>query len=180
LVKNEQGGFSYIKTGIYLGVVAIVIFGLKWLFRRYGSSGFLQKVKFFFRGIWEGITSFKRVQQKGWLLFHTVFIWSMYLASIYIGFYAFPQINHLGIKGSLSVLTFGSLGMIIPTPGGMGSYQYIIQKTLPLYDISEVTSFAFGNVLWGAQTIILIVFGVFSLVMLPIYNRVKKTKTNKA
>ncbi|MES2647866.1 MAG: lysylphosphatidylglycerol synthase transmembrane domain-containing protein [Bacteroidota bacterium] len=177
LVKNEDGGFSLIKLGIYLTVLAFIVFGLKWLFKRFGSSGFFLKVKMFFRGIWEGITSFKRVQQKGWLLFHTIFIWSMYLVSIYIGFYAFPQITHLGIKGSLSVLTFGSLGMIIPTPGGMGSYQYILQKTLPLYDVSEVTSFAFGNVLWGAQTIILVVFGVFSLVMLPIYNRVKKPKS---
>ncbi|CAN5712510.1 lysylphosphatidylglycerol synthase transmembrane domain-containing protein [soil metagenome] len=174
MVKNKGGTFSYTKAGLYITILLVVIFGLRWLFRQYGSKGFFYKVKMFFRGIWEGLTSFKRVKQKGWLLIHTVFIWFMYLASIYIGFFAFPQIEHLGIKGSLSVLTFGSIGMIIPTPGGMGSYQYILTKTLPLYDVSEVAAFAFGNVLWAAQTIILVFFGVISLVMLPMFNRLKK------
>jgi len=173
LLKNKNGSFSYIKIAIFLLVIFAVIFGLRWLFKNYGSKGFFLKVKLFFIGIWEGITSFKRVEQKGWFLLHTIFIWAMYLVSIYIGFFAFPQIPHLGIKGSLSVLTFGSIGMVIPTPGGMGSYQYIIQKTLPLYDVNEVAAFAFGNVLWGAQTIILVVFGVFSLVFLPFFNRAK-------
>ena len=174
LVKNKNGTFSYLKTGIVIISVLVIVFGLKFLFARYGSRGFFYRLKIFFRGIWEGLTSFTKVNEKGWLIFHTVFMWSMYLLSIYIGFYAFPQIHHLGVKGSLSVLTFGSVGMIIPTPGGMGSYQYILQKTLPLYDVDEVTAFAFGNVLWGAQTMILIVFGLISMFLLPLVNR-KKT-----
>ena len=174
LVKNQNGTFSYLKTGIVIISVLVIVFGLKFLFARYGSRGFFYRLKIFFRGIWEGLTSFTKVNEKGWLIFHTVFMWSMYLLSIYIGFYAFPQIHHLGVKGSLSVLTFGSVGMIIPTPGGMGSYQYILQKTLPLYDVDEVTAFAFGNVLWGAQTMILIVFGLISMFLLPLVNR-KKT-----
>jgi uncharacterized protein (TIRG00374 family) len=173
LLKNKSGSYSYLKMGIFVLSVVVLVVALKWLFNRYGSKGFLLKVKHFFRGIWEGLISFTKVQEKGWFLFHTVLIWTMYLVSIYIGFFAFPQIEHLGIKGSLSVLTFGSIGMIIPTPGGMGSYQYIIQKTLPLYDVNEISAFAFGNVLWGAQTIILVVFGVLSLVLLPLFNRVK-------
>jgi hypothetical protein len=48
-----------------------------------------------------------------------------------------------------------------------------LQKVLPLYDVSEVTAFAFGNVLWGAQTIILVVFGLISLFLLPLINRKK-------
>ena len=173
LLKNKSGGYSYIKMAIFILSIILTIAVLKWFFKRYGSKGFLLKVKQFFRGIWEGLTSFTRVQEKGWFVFHTIFIWLMYLVSIYIGFFAFPQIEHLGIKGSLSVLTFGSIGMIIPTPGGMGSYQNIIQKTLPLYDVNEISAFAFGNVLWGAQTIILVVFGVLSLVLLPLGNRLK-------
>lgn len=174
LLKDDRGSFSMLRTGFFIVIIIILVVGTRWIFKKYGSKGFLFKVKLFFNGIGEGLTSFKRVEKKGWFLFHTVFIWSMYLVSIYIGFYAFPQIAHLGLKGSLSVLTFGSIGMIIPTPGGMGSYQYIIQKTLPLYDVNEVAAFAFGNVLWGAQTIILVVFGVLSLLLLPFFNRVRK------
>jgi hypothetical protein len=51
----------------------------------------------------------------------------------------------------------------------------MIVETLLLYDIDEVTGFAFGNVLWGAQTIILIVFGLMSLLLMPWFNRNKIT-----
>lgn len=173
LFKNKNGSYSYKKVAIFIAAIVLIIVVLKWLFARYGSRGFFLKVKQFFKGIWEGLTSVTLLQEKGWFIFHTIFIWSMYLLSIYVGFYAFPQIENLGIKGSLSVLTFGSIGMIIPTPGGVGSYQYILEKTLPLYDVNEVSAFAFGNVLWGAQTMILIIFGVLSLVLMPLFNRSK-------
>jgi uncharacterized protein (TIRG00374 family) len=182
-IKRSDGHMSYVRIALFIAVIITIFMGMRWLIKRYGNKGFMLKVKHFFNGIWEGLTSIKKVQKKGWFLFHTGLIWAMYLLSIYIGFYAFPSIEHLGIKGSLSVLTFGSLGMIIPTPGGMGSYQYILTKTLPLYGVSEVVAFAFGNVLWGAQTLILIVCGIFSLVMLPIINKKKAmpaVKTNAA
>lgn len=176
LVHNKSGSVSYLRIISILLTIVAIVFGFRFLFSRFGSKGFIYKLKVFVKGIGEGLMSFTRVKEKGWLIFHTILMWSMYLLSIYIGFYAFPDITHLGFKGSLSVLTFGSVGMIIPTPGGVGSYQYILQKTLPLYDVDEVTAFAFGNVLWGAQTIILIVFGLISLVLLPLYNAKKQVQ----
>jgi uncharacterized protein (TIRG00374 family) len=173
MFKDKGGSFSFTRFGIYILAIILIVVVLRYLFSKYGHKGFLYKMKIFVRGIGEGLATFRKVNEKGWLLFHTVFMWSMYLVSIYIGFYAFPQIAHLGIKGSLSILTFGSLGMIIPTPGGIGSYQYMIVETLLLYDIDEVTGFAFGNVLWGAQTIILVVFGLISMFLLPLFNRKK-------
>lgn len=171
LGRNKNGEVSYLKIAVIVASIVVIIFGFKWLFRRFGSKGFLLKVKLFFRGIGEGLMSFSRVKEKGWFLFHTIFIWSMYIVSIYVGFFAFPQIDHLGIRGSLSVLTFGSLGMIVPTPGGVGSYQIIVGQALQLYGVSEVLAVAFGNVLWGAQTVILVFFGAISLVILPLINR---------
>ena len=175
--KDSEGELSVLKIAIIVAAILVIIFGLKWLFKRYGTKGFLLKLKLFFKGIGEGITSVARVKEKGWFVLHTIFIWIMYLLSIYIGFLAFPQIDHLGIRGSLSVLTFGSLGMIIPTPGGIGSYQYMIFETLtlPLYNVSKISAMAFANVLWGAQTVIIVIFGVISLIILPLFNRVKKT-----
>lgn len=171
IFRNRNGSFSFIKIGIYIASIAAIILLIRFLFKRYGNKGFLYKIKIFVKGIGEGLSSFKKVNEKGWLVVHTVLMWSLYLVSIYIGFYAFPQIAHLGIKGSLSVLTFGSLGMIIPTPGGIGSYQYMIIETLQLYDIDKVKAFAFGNVLWAAQTIILVIFGLISMFLLPLFNR---------
>jgi hypothetical protein len=51
-----------------------------------------------------------------------------------------------------------------------------VQKTLLLYGISAVTGLAFGWVLWGAQTAIVILAGMIALTILPIINQLKKSR----
>lgn len=173
IFQNKAGDINYLKILLILVIIVVLILILRRIFKKYGHKGFIGKLRTFFKGILEGLTSLSKVKQRGWFIFHTALIWTMYLLSIYMGFYAFPAIEHLGIKGSLTILVFGSIGMIIPTPGGVGSYQYALQKTLPLYGVSEVIAFAFGNVLWAAQTLILIAGGIVSLIVLPFINRKK-------
>jgi hypothetical protein len=60
---------------------------------------------------------------------------------------------------------------MIATQGGIGAYQLAVQKTLLLYGITAVTGLAFGWVLWGAQTAIVIIAGVVSLLILPFINK---------
>ncbi len=63
--------------------------------------------------------------------------------------------------------------MLAPTQGGIGAYQYIVQQILVLYNVSEAIAFAFGWILWLAQTLVLLAGGLFSLLILPVYNRSK-------
>jgi glycosyltransferase 2 family protein len=100
-------------------------------------------------------------------------IWTMYFLGCRIGFYALQEVDHLGIKEAFSVLSFGSIGMLAPTQGGIGAYQYIVQQILMLYNVSEAIAFAFGWILWLAQTLVLLAGGLFSLLILPVYNRSK-------
>jgi hypothetical protein len=96
----------------------------------------------------------------------------MYLLSIRLGFFALESVSQLGMKPSLSVLSFGSIAMII-TQGGIGAYQLAVQKTMTLYGISEVNGLAFGWLIWAVQTIMILVCGILSLLLLPVFNRKK-------
>lgn len=64
----------------------------------------------------------------------------------------------------------GSVGMIV-TPGGIGAYQPLVQKTLELYGIPYTIGFAFGWIIWVAQTALVILLGFVSLVALPVFNK---------
>ena len=66
---------------------------------------------------------------------------------------------------------------MIATQGGIGAYQLIVQKTLLLYGINEVTGLAFGWLLWSVQTIMMFILGPVSLSLLYITN--KKVRKNK-
>ena len=78
--------------------------------------------------------------------------------------------SNLGLGAAFSVLTLATVAMIV-TPGGIGSFPIFVMQTLVIYNISEPYGKAFGWLLWGANTLIYIIFGLASLLLLPYINR---------
>jgi uncharacterized membrane protein YbhN (UPF0104 family) len=105
--------------------------------------------------------------------FAHILLWSLYLSGGYIGFYALHETEHYGIKEAFTVLSAGSIGMLI-TPGGIGAYAYLIEATMQLYGLQQSIAVAFGWLLWIAQTVIILFGGLFSFVLLPLHNKRKK------
>lgn len=130
----------------------------------------LIKIKNWIKGIVEGLVSVRHVENKPMFIVYTLAIWFLYLASIRIGFYAMQDLIQLGWVPSLSILTFGSFAMIA-TQGGIGAYQFAVQKTLLLYGIKEVSGLAFGWLLWSVQTVMLFITGPISLLLLFTLNK---------
>lgn len=167
----EAGG----NNGLYIGlaIALFLILLLWWLTRRFAESSLIKKTKAVLEGIWQGINSIRHLKNKGWFLFHSFLIWFLYLASIRIGFYAMEPTSMYGWLPSFSVLSLGSVGMIV-TPGGMGAYPILVQQTMSLYGLSEGIGNAFGYILWLAQFVLVLVAGAVSLVLLPVLNRKKQ------
>jgi hypothetical protein len=84
-----------------------------------------------------------------------------------------PATSHLGLDVGLSVLVFGAIGIVI-IQGGIGIYPWIVAQILALFLIPGTKGYAMGWVLWTGQTLMIIVMGIFSLVVLPIINNKKK------
>jgi hypothetical protein len=160
------------NNGLYIGlaIVAFLVVVFWWLVRRYSGSKLVQKSRTVISGIWQGINSIRFLKNKGWFLFHSFLIWFLYLASIRIGFYAMTATQPYGWLPSFSVLSLGSVGMIV-TPGGMGAYPILVQETMSLYGLSEGIGNAFGYILWLAQFVLVLVAGAVSLLLLPVLNR---------
>jgi uncharacterized protein (TIRG00374 family) len=172
VLYDGRGQLKIYKIGMVLGVLAAVIAVMIRLARIFASSKLIITIKRLLNGVWAGIISFRHIENKGAFLFHTVFIWTMYLLSIRIGLYTMEAVSHLGFKACFSILTFGSIAMLA-TQGGIGAYQYTIQKLLPLYGINEGPALGFGWILWIAQTGIVIFAGMICLLLLPVINRHK-------
>ena len=82
------------------------------------------------------------------------------------------ETRHYGIKEALTVLCAGSLAMAA-TPGGIGAYAFLVQKTMVLYDLNTGVGLALGWLLWLLQVIVVLVMGGLSLAGLPVYNKPK-------
>lgn len=172
VLYNDQGDLKIYKLLIIMGILAICLVFLFWLAKIFAHSRFIQSIKKILKGVWTGISSIKQMENKGLFLFHTLFIWTIYLLSIRIGLNTMEAVAHLGYKASLAILSFGSIAMLA-TQGGIGAYQYTIQKLLPLYGIAEGPALGFGWILWIAQTGIIIFAGIVCLLLLPLINRNK-------
>ncbi|HEY0680298.1 MAG TPA: lysylphosphatidylglycerol synthase transmembrane domain-containing protein [Chitinophagaceae bacterium] len=176
LFQTKSGGFSYVKILIILGSLALLIFVLRFIFRRFLHINFIQKFKVILVGILHGLTSIRLVRNKWLFLFHTVSIWVLYLVSTWIGFYVLQETQTLGLAEACSVLVMGSLGMIL-SPGGIGAYPLFIQQTVSLYGIAaEPYGLALGWLLWLGQFVIFVLFGALSFILLPTLNRKRHAK----
>lgn len=155
-----------------LGILLTIWIIARFILKRFAHVSIIGKIRKIIQGISEGLMSVRHLKNKTAFILHSIFIWAMYLLSIRLGFYAMDAVGHLGLAPSFTILTFGSLAMIV-TQGGIGAYQLAIQKTLTLYGVSEVNGLAFGWLLWLVQTIMVLGVGFLCLMALPWYNRKK-------
>lgn len=173
---SRTGDFSSFKLLIVLLVIALTVFVIYFLLKRLRHLSFIKKIKGVLLGIWQGLISIRYIKNKGLFLLHSVMIWALYLLSTYMGFFAMHEMRQYGLPGALSALTFGSFGMIIPSPGGIGSFQYAIQQVMILYGTTPEKGLSLGMLIWFAQTGIIILFGTIAFLLLPIINKTKSAQ----
>ncbi len=160
------------KLMIFAAVIFIILYLIKILVAAYPTNKIIFAVKNFFKGIGQGIIVIKNLKKRKLFLLFTLFIWSMYLLQIYTGFSAMDGTQHLSIKAACSVLSLATLAMIV-TPGGIGSFPIFVMETLLIYNIPTPQGKAFGWLIWGVSTGIIIVAGLISLILLPYINKNK-------
>jgi len=134
------------------------------------KNSFIGKKAFdFLKGIGEGMKSIKSVEKPGWFMFHSIFIWFMYFLMNFVGFKAFLPTSGLGLKAAITVFTFGSLGIVIPSPGGMGTYHFLVIEALKLFGVNGSDGFSYANIIFfSVQIIGIIAFGIIALFSLNI------------
>jgi glycosyltransferase 2 family protein len=169
---RENVGTGLSVTKIVIGVAALLLIGgiMIYVFKKFAHISFIVKIRKILAGVWQGLTSVRFVKNKGWFVFHTIFIWSMYLASVQIGMWALQETDEYGIKIALTVLFTGSLAMIV-TPSGIGLYPIFVMETMDLYGLNKVYGLAFGYVLWTVQFFQILIFGAIAALLIPYLNK---------
>lgn len=162
--------FNPIKYAIVFGGLIIVIFLVRRFIKR-ATSGIGLKIKEFILGLVEGLTSIFKMKKKWPFIFHTVFIWLMYVLMFWA---TIPAIDGLNVPFGAVLIGFIAGGLsIAATNGGIGLYPVAVAAAFALFSIPNEPASAFGWIMWTAQTAMIIVFGGLSFLLLPIYNKAK-------
>jgi uncharacterized protein (TIRG00374 family) len=155
-------------AGLILTVLALFFI----LFIKRSQSKIALKIKGFVTGLIEGALSIFKMKKKWAFIFHTLFIWTMYVLMFYVTTLAFPDLNAMPFGAVLIGFILASFS-IAATNGGIGSYPEAIVIAFTLFNLPVDPSRAFGWIMWSSQTILVFVFGGISLLYLPFFNRNK-------
>jgi len=173
LIKEQlfKDPSSMVLKVIFL-LASIVIAILFYRFIKKSEAPFFVKIRNFINGLIEGALSIFKMKKKWAFIFHTVFIWAMYVLMFYAVTFAIPETTHLPFEAIIVGFVVGALSMAL-TNGGFIYYPIFVAGALTLYRIPEHPAFAFGWIMWTAQTLMVLLFGGLSFFFLPIYNRNK-------
>jgi uncharacterized protein (TIRG00374 family) len=168
-----QGLTNNPKLAIAIIVVILGFAASMYYFRKKIRSLMSAKVKGFANGLWDGLMSVKKVNQPYMFIAYTLLIWLMYILQVYVCFLAFDELAGLSFVVAMVITVFGSLAVAV-VPGGTGMYQIIVIQILTtVYFISQTSSFAFAWSVWASQIVLILVAGLLSLILLPIFNKNK-------
>lgn len=153
------------------GFAALII--LIFIFREaLKKTKFYKKITDFLKNIVEGLKTIAQLENKWYYIGHTVFIYLMWLISLYVIFFSYPPTAHLGISAASVALVMGALSMIAPIQGGIGAWHFMVSRTLLIYGIALVTGEKFALIAHTSTFyVFLLVFGLISLILIPIVNR---------
>ncbi|HSJ12333.1 MAG TPA: lysylphosphatidylglycerol synthase transmembrane domain-containing protein [Gillisia sp.] len=164
---NENNINPLLTVAILFGLLAVGVVILKQIKR--SKHGFFVKIRKFAKGLLEGMRSILKMKNKGAFIFHTLFIWVMYILMFYILIFTVPETARMPFGLVMVAFVVGSFA-ISATNGGIGVYPIAIGASLLLFDISKQSGEAFGWITWGTQTLLVIIVGGLSFLFLPIFN----------
>jgi uncharacterized protein (TIRG00374 family) len=158
------------KIVILVLIIGFSVIGIKLI--KKSNNPFLVKIKTFVSGLIEGILSILKMKKKWTFIFHTIFIWMMYIAMFWAVTFTIPETSNLSFEAILVGFIAGAVAMSI-TNGGFGAYPVFVASAFTLYSINKEAGASFGLLMWTSQTIMVLLFGGLSLLFLPIYNQNK-------
>lgn len=132
--------------------------------RRWWTTHFRPALASFRSGLRTLLTSPRR----GTILGTTLAMWGGYLLMAYLPF----RMLHLaapydiGLVDAWTLMALGALGLLVPTPGGLGSYHYItIQALTLLYGVPAAEAATYAVLTHAAQFIFYVAFGAGALIV---------------
>jgi glycosyltransferase 2 family protein len=127
----------------------------------------------------EGVYSISKLKNKWEFLGHTLFIFAMWLAMLYVVFLAYEPTAHLSVRVGMVTFLMGGLAMLAPIQGGIGPWHFMVFQTLLIYGIPEKQGRIFAFIAHTTTNLVYIIFGAIALLLVFVLNSGKIKLTAK-
>ena len=149
-----------------LGAIILLLAAALVIIRRFRSrSKFLGRLNDILEGFLTGFKTFALIKNKLLFLLYSVLIWVMYMLMSYFVLKSIPQLSGALMADGLFVASLGNVASLVPVPGGIGAYHYLLKVSLMgLYGTTEEIGLLFATLCHELHALLVIVLGVWSYV----------------
>lgn len=141
-------------------------------FKLRSRSRFFGKIAGWIVGIVDGFKVFGKVKGKGLFIVESAVIWFFYVSMCQCIFWAMPEMSSLSFADALFISAIGNLATVVPVPGGIGAYHYIVALALSqIYGFSWEAGILFATLTHEGRTLLLAVLGGVSGIGISIRKR---------
>ena len=161
------------STGwIVLGALLLLV-GFFWaVFRFRARVRLFGRIADSLQGLGAGFASIAKMERKWPFLLSTVGIWVSYVAMMYCTIRAIPMLDMLTLTDALFLSAVGNLASVIPVPGGIGAYHYLVAlSTQSLYGAPWETGILLATLGHEAHAILIILLGILSYTHLTLHKQ---------
>lgn len=162
------------NVAIYGIIVLLAFVGLVVLYKKrrwFYQLPIISKFQSFTEGLLDGMKAVFSLEQKGLFVFYSLFIWVMYFFMPFFVLYALEGTAHLGVSAGLTVLLFGTAAMIVPVPGGVGTFEFMVPAALALYGVAPLIGKSYAIITHAIQFLVILSVGAFSIIYFIIKNQ---------
>lgn len=148
-----------------------------WAIFHFGrNAGPVAKTRKWIGEMWHGFAAVASMQGKWQFLGYTLAIWGCYFVQLYVAFFAFSFTRNLcaqphlafGLIPCLVAFVLSSIGMAVPSNGGLGPWNIAVMFGLAVYGISDAQGTAFSMLQWSGQTVMLIILGIYTMIYISL------------
>ncbi|TFV95898.1 flippase-like domain-containing protein [Algoriphagus kandeliae] len=159
---------------IILGGLGVLVLFLYILFRKFRQHSLILKAQNFLREIYSGIKGIARLGNPWGFWISSLMIWVIYFLTMFAVSKGIASTANLSSGEVLLVMVMGSIGMVAPVQGGIGTFHALVAFILIQLGIAEQDGKIFAAIIHGTQLVLILVAGLISWIYMmqkPAWNK---------
>ncbi|WP_035467680.1 lysylphosphatidylglycerol synthase transmembrane domain-containing protein [Algoriphagus mannitolivorans] len=160
-----------------IGALAVFVLLIYFIFQKFRNRGIINKLQSFFRQMVSGLKSIQSLENPLGFWASSIVIWIIYFLTMYTVSMGIQSTANLTPGEVLLVMVMGSIGMIAPVQGGIGTFHALVAYILIQLGVSESDGKIFAAIIHGTQVILVMVVGLISwiwMMRIPSWNKPDK------
>jgi uncharacterized protein (TIRG00374 family) len=151
---------------LLLGGGAVFLLFLYLLGRKYRNHGLVNKLQLFFRQLLSGVLAIRNLKNPLGFWLSSVAIWIIYFLTMYTVSLGIESAANLSGSQVLLVMVMGTIGMIAPVQGGIGTFHALVAYILVIFGVPEADGKIFAAIIHGTQMLLVIGVGLISWILM--------------